>query len=194
MLEIIISYLLVIIVSFICSLCEAVLLSLSPAFIAVEVESYQKLKKPQGQILKNVTDHMNRSLSAILTLNTISHTFGSAWIAFQIHDRYGDYWVTISSIILTILILFISEIFPKTVGKNNAKALAMFASITTQVMIVLLYPIVKLSEALSKKLSHASEEPDVTRDEMIKNAEIGVEEGTLKSKESMIIKNLMKLV
>lgn len=123
MLEIIISYLLVIIVSFICSLCEAVLLSLSPAFIAVEIDEYQKQKKPHGRILKSVTDHMNRSLSAILTLNTISHTFGSAWIAFLIHDLYGDYWVTISSVLLTILILFISEIIPKTVGKIMLKRL-----------------------------------------------------------------------
>lgn len=193
MFEIIISYVLVIIISFICSLCEAVLLSLSPAFIAVEIDAYQKLNKPHGRILKSVTDHMNRSLSAILTLNTISHTLGSAWIAFLIHDLYGDYWVTISSVLLTVLILFVSEIIPKTVGKNNAKRLAIFASIATQVMIVLLYPIVKLSEAISKGLSNTSEEPDVTRDEIVKNAEIGVEEGTIKSKESTIIKNLMKL-
>ncbi len=193
MLEIIISYILVIVVSFICSLCEAVLLTLSPAFIAVEIDEYTKHKKPHGRILKSVTDHMNRSLSAILTLNTISHTFGSAWIAFLIHDIYGDYWVTISSVVLTILILFVSEIIPKTVGKNNAKRLAMFASISTQVMIVLLYPIVRISESISKRLTHISEEPDVTRDEIVKNAEIGVEEGTIKSKESVIIKNLMKL-
>lgn len=193
MFEIIISYLLVLVVSFVCSLCESVLLSLSPAFIAVEIDEYTKLKKPQGRILKSVTDHMNRSLSAILTLNTVSHTLGSAWIAYLIHELYGELWVTISSVILTILILFLSEIIPKTIGKNNAKSLAMFASISTQVMIVLLYPIVRISESISKSLTHVSEEPDVTRDEMVKNAEIGVEEGTLKSKESVIIKNLMKL-
>jgi CBS domain containing-hemolysin-like protein len=193
MLDILVSYLLIIVISFICSLCEAVLLSLSPAFVAVEIDGYQKRKKTHGRILQNVTDHMNRSLSAILTLNTISHTLGSAWITFLIHAKYGDQWVTISSVFLTILILFVSEIIPKTIGKNNAKSLAMFAAFATQIMIVLLYPIVKVSEAISKRLSNVSEEPDVTRDEMIKNAEIGVEEGTLKSKESMIIKNLMKL-
>jgi CBS domain containing-hemolysin-like protein len=60
-------------------------------------------------------------------------------------------------------------------------------------MVVLLYPIVKLSELISKNLSSPSEQPDVTRDEMIKHAEIGVEEGTIKAKESTIIRNLLKL-
>ncbi len=186
---IVFSFLMVLFFSFICSLCEAVLLSLSPAFVAVEIEE----KPKAGRILKNITDHADRSLSAILTLNTISHTLGSAWIAYLVHNEFGEIWVSVFSVFLTFLILIFSEILPKTIGKNNSKALAVFCAYCVQIMIITLYPFVKISEFISKALTSPSEEPDITRDEMIKNAEIGVEEGTLKAKESTIIKNLMKL-
>ncbi len=94
---------------------------------------------------------------------------------------------------MTVGVLLFSQIIIKTIGKNHARSLAFLAAVLTQLMIVLLYPIVRVSEWVTKILTIPSEEPDVTRDEMIKSAEIGVEEGTLKSKESLIIKNLMKL-
>lgn len=189
MFTIITSFILIILISFVCSLCEAVLLSLSPAFVAVEAEE----KPKAGKILKNITENADRSLSAILTLNTISHTMGSAWIAYLVQHEFGEAWVTLFSIFLTFMVLIFSEILPKTIGKNNSKALAIFTAYSVQIMIVGLYPLVKVSEFISKSLTSPSEEPDVTRDEMIKSAEIGVEEGTLKAKESLIIKNLMML-
>lgn len=189
MLLILISFLLVIVISFFCSLCEAVLLSVSPAFVAVEAEG----KSKSGKLLKHHLDHPDRSISAILTLNTISHTLGSAWIAYQVQREFGEAWVTLFSIFLTFLILIFSEILPKTIGKNHSKTLAPVAAFGIQIMVVGQYPIVKLSEMISKTLSSPSDEPDITRDEMIKNAEIGVEEGTIKAKESTIIRNLLKL-
>ena len=176
-------------VSFFCSLCEAVLLSLSPAFVAVVADG----KAKYGQLLRHHLDHPDRSISAILTLNTVSHTMGAAWIASLVHREYGDTWVTLFSIFLTFMILIFSEIIPKTIGKNHSKALAPIAAYGIQFMIVALYPLFKLSEILSKNLSTPSELPDVTRDEMIKTAELGVEEGTIKAKESTIIRNLLKL-
>ena len=189
MLLILTAFILVLFISFICSLCEAVLLSLSPAYVEVVAEQ----KPKSGKILKHVTDNMDRSISAILTLNTTSHTLGSAWIAYEVHTEFGDKYVTLFSVFLTFMILVFSEILPKTIGKNNPKALSVFAAYCVQIMTIALYPFVKLSEAISNSLSSDIEEPDVTRDEMIKSAEIGVEEGTLKAKESVIIKNLMKL-
>lgn len=183
------SFLFVLIVSFVCSLCEAVILSLSPAFVEVMAET----KAKSGKLLKHITDNPDRSISAILTLNTTSHTLGSAWIAYQVQQQFGETWVTIGSVFLTFMILIFSEIIPKTIGKNHSKSLAIFTAYSIQTMVVLLYPIVKLSELISKSLSSPSEHPDVTRDEMIKHAEIGVEEGTIKAKESTIIRNLLKL-
>ncbi len=189
MLLIIICFILVLAISFFCSLCEAVLLSLSPAFVAVAADS----KAKYGQLLRHHLDNPDRSISAILTLNTVAHTMGGAWIASLVHKEFGDSWVTLFSVFLTFMILIFSEIIPKTVGKNHSKALAPVAAYGIQLMIVGLYPLVKLSELLSKNLSTPSEVPDVTRDEMIKTAELGVEEGTIKAKESTIIRNLLKL-
>jgi CBS domain containing-hemolysin-like protein len=189
MLVILFSFIFVLTVSFICSLCEAVILSISPAFVEVLAEG----KSKSGKLLKHIIDHPDRSLSAILTVNTVSHTLGSAWIAYQVHNEFGEAWVTVCSVFLTFMILIFSEIVPKTIGKNHTKSLGGFAAYSVQFMIVGFYPVVKLSEYVSKAISTPSEEPDITRDEMIKTAEIGVEEGTIKSKESIIIRNLLKL-
>lgn len=189
MILILISFLFVLFISFLCSLCEAVILSISPAFVEVRAED----KSKSGKLLKHIMDNTDRSLSAILTLNTTSHTLGSAWIAYQVQHVFGETWVTLCSVFLTFMILIFSEIVPKTIGKNHTKALAMLCAYSIQTMIVLFYPIVKFSELISKALSSPSEEPDITRDEMIKHAELGVEEGTIKAKESNIIRNLLKL-
>ena len=170
-------------------LCEAVILSISPAFVEVLAEG----KSKSGKLLKHIIDNPDRSLSAILSVNTISHTLGSAWIAYQVQHEFGEAWVTLCSVFLTFMILIFSEIVPKTIGNNHSKAFGGFVAYCVQVMIVAFYPLVKIAEYVSKALSSASLEPDVTRDEMIKNAEIGVEEGTIKSKESIIIRNLLKL-
>jgi CBS domain containing-hemolysin-like protein len=176
-------------ISFLCSLCEAVILSVSPAFVEVMAES----KSKSGKLLKHIMDNSDRSISAILTLNTISHTLGSAWVAYQVQTVFGETWVTLCSVFLTFMILIFSEIIPKTIGKNHTKTLAVFCAYAVQMMTVSLYPVVKLSEFVSKAMSSPSEEPDITRDEMIKHAELGVEEGTIKAKESVIIRNLLKL-
>lgn len=189
MASILLAFVLIISVSFICSLCEAVLLSLSPAFVEVAVDQRPK----SGKVLKHIMDRMDRSISAILTLNTISHTLGSAWIAWAVHTEFGDTYVTLFSIFLTFMILVFAEIVPKTIGKNNPKSFSFFCAYCVQIMTIMVYPFVKMSDLISHILATNTEEPDITRDEMIKNAEIGVEEGTLKAKESTIIKNLMKL-
>ena len=186
---ILVAFVLILTISFLCSLCEAVLLSLSPAFVEVALDQ----RKKSGKVLKHVMENMDRSISAILTLNTVSHTLGSAWIGYEVHVVFGDNFVTLFSVFLTFMILVFSEILPKTIGKNNPKAFAFFVSYCVQIMTILLYPVVKFSEAVSQALASDVDEPDVTRDEMIKHAEIGVEEGTIKAKESTIIKNLMKL-
>jgi CBS domain containing-hemolysin-like protein len=189
MILILVSFILILFISFLCSLCEAVILSLSPAFVEVLADS----KSKSGRLVKHIMDNSDRSISAILTLNTISHTLGSAWVAYQVQTEFGEVWVTVCSVFLTFMILIFSEIIPKTIGKNHSKSLAVFCAYSIQSMIVMLYPLVKLSEFISKSLTSPSEEPDITRDEMIKHAELGVEEGTIKAKESTIIRNLLKL-
>lgn len=167
---------------------EAVILSVSPAYVAVAVEK----KRRSGLLLEHLIEKIDRPLSAILTLNTISHTLGSATIAYQVQHLYGDSMVTVASVVLTFCVLIFSEILPKSIGASHWKALAPFTAYVVQTMIFILYPFVYMSERLSRLL-RKTEDPEVTREEVIMTAELGAEEGTIRTKESNIIKNLLML-
>lgn len=176
-------------ISFFCSMIEAVILSISPAYVAVAVGQ----KTRSSQLLEHLINKIDRPISAILTMNTICNTLGSAAIAYQVQHLYGDSYVTVASLILTVAILVVAEIIPKSLGAAHWKTLAPFAAYFAQGLILLLYPFVFLSEQLSKMLQPSIENPEVTREELIMTAEIGAEEGSLKLKESNIIKNLLML-
>lgn len=165
------------------------MLTSTSAYIGVLV----KENKRSGKLLEHLKENLDRPISAILTLNTFSHTLGSAAIAYQIQIMYGEKAVTIASFVLTLMILIFSEIIPKSIGAAHWKALIPFAAYCIQGMIILLYPLVVMSEWLGKFFSRESEDPEVTREEILMTAEIGAEEGTLKNKESNIIKNLLML-
>lgn len=189
MTTIIILFFLTIGVSFLCSMLESVLLSSTSAYLAVLAGKGQK----SAELLEHLKENIDRPISAILTLNTISHTLGSAAIAYKMQGLYGEEIVTIASFVLTFAILVFSEILPKSVGNAHWRSLVPFAAYAIQALIILLYPFVLMSEKLSRIISRGSEDPEVTREEIVATAELGVEEGTLKGKESTIIKNLMML-
>jgi CBS domain containing-hemolysin-like protein len=168
---------------------EAVLLTSTSAYIAVLVKDNQRSAK----LLEHLKENIDRPISAILSLNTISHTLGSATIAYLVQHEYGEQAVTIVSFLLTFSILFISEIIPKSIGASHWKALIPFAAYTIQLMVIMLYPLVMIAEWLGKLFSKDEEDPEVSREEILMTAEIGAEEGTLKNKESNIIKNLLML-
>ena len=98
--------------SFLCSIAEAVILSVSSAYISV----LEKDGKPSGALLRSQTDNINTPLSAILTLNTIAHTMGAAGAGAQAAAVFGDAYLGVISAVLTLLILIFSEIIPKTLG------------------------------------------------------------------------------
>jgi CBS domain containing-hemolysin-like protein len=177
------------VVSFVCSLLEAVLLTSTSAYIAVLI----KENKRSAKLLEHLKENLDRPISAILTLNTLSHTLGSAAIAYQVQVNYGEHATTLASFVLTFAILILSEIIPKSIGAAHWKALIPFTAYTIQLMIIILYPLVIMSEWLGKFFQKKEEDPEVTREELLMTAEIGVEEGTLKGKESNIIKNLLML-
>ncbi len=179
---------LAIFVSFMCSLLEAVILSVSPSFLGTEIKEGKKY----AVILSGLKDTIDRPLAAILTLNTIAHTVGAAGVGSEVNKIYGDDFVAIASAILTFVVLVFSEIIPKTLGATNWKRFAPFTAYTIRLMIVILYPLVFLMEKVSE-LVGGKDQNIFTREEMIATAEMGVGHGALKKKESNIIKNLLML-
>jgi CBS domain containing-hemolysin-like protein len=175
-------------VSFLCSVLEAIFLSITPAFVALELKENPRT----GQLMEHLKQNIDRPISAILTLNTISHTAGASTIGALAHDLYGNMAITIISATLTISILFFAEIIPKMIGTIYWKELAPVAVYIIQVIIFAMYPIVWISELLGRAFRRP-DEPDVTREEVIATAQIGADEGELHAKESLIIKNLLML-
>jgi CBS domain containing-hemolysin-like protein len=175
-------------VSFLCSLLESIFLSVTSTHVAWAL----KEGKAYSKLLENLKDKVNRPLAAILTANTITNTVGSAAIATQVYDLYGNLGVSIMSGVLTLAILIFAEIFPKILGAHYWKSLVGFAVYTIQALIFILYPVVWFSEKVALPFWRKDANL-VTREEVIAAAELGVEDGSIRQKESTIIKNLLTL-
>lgn len=175
-------------VSYLCSMLEATLLSVSHSYIAV----LENRGTRSGQLLRELKEDIDRPLSAILSLNTIAHTVGAAGVGAQAQVVFGNSYVAVTSAILTFLILVFSEIIPKTLGATYWRKLAPAAARILKIMIVALYPLVLLSMAITRWLSSGSEGPTFSREEFSAMAERGAEEGVFEEEESRIFKNLIR--
>jgi len=175
--------------SFLCSIMEATLLSTTSSFIQnKEIEGSKTAK-----LLHRQKSNIDRPLSAILTINTIAHTIGAAGVGVQATRIFGDAYFTIISVVLTILILVLSEIIPKTLGANYWRVLALPLSGPIEFFIWISFPIVWLSERLTNLLAGNKQNELISRKEVSAMANIGVNQGVIEENESRIIDNLLHL-
>jgi CBS domain containing-hemolysin-like protein len=180
---------LVLVVSFICSVMESVLLSLPISYITSKIENGDTKAENMLALKENV----DKPLSAILSLNTVAHTVGAAGVGAQATIVFGDVYFGLVSAILTILILVFTEIIPKTLGANYCKELMNFSAHTINAMIFITYPFVLISSYLTKVLARNENEPTTSREEVSALANIGTDEGIFEDNENRIIQNLIKL-
>jgi CBS domain containing-hemolysin-like protein len=180
---------LAILVSFLCSVLEAALLSFTPSFIA----NFQQQDAKNGKRLRQYKEDIDQPLSAILSLNTIAHTVGAAGVGAQAAVVFGDNYVGITSAVLTLMILVFSEIIPKTLGAKYWKELARFTIHSLRVILIITYPLVWLSNFITRLINQKQERAAVSRSELSALAEWGKEEGVFHESESRIIKNLIFL-
>ncbi len=185
----IIYVLLALIFSFLCSIAESVLLSITPSYI----EGLKEKRPKRAALLKRLRqNNVDRSLAAILTLNTIAHTVGAIGAGAKATVVFGSTWFGLFSAIMTLLILFLSEIVPKTLGAVYWSKLVSPISYFINSLIVVLYPIVWISERLTKLISHGKDVHIFSRDEFIAMAQVGVETGHIRDKESRLIRNIFQ--
>jgi CBS domain containing-hemolysin-like protein len=176
--------------SFLCSIAEAVLLSITPSYIeSLRLKSPKRAERLRKLKLENV----DRSLAAILTLNTIAHTVGAILSGAKATVVFGSAWFGVFSAIMTLMILFLSEIVPKTLGAVYWKQLVGPTALFVQGLIWLLYPMVWLSEHLTQWVSGGKKGHAFSRDELISMARIGEASGDMPKSESRILKNLFRL-
>ena len=175
--------------SFLCSVAEAVVLSVSPSYIAnLEAEGSRSAK-----VIANVKGNIDRSLAAILTLNTIAHTVGAGGAGAQAAQYYGQDSIGVSMAVLTLLILFLSEIIPKTLGALYWRALAPATARFVQVLTWILYPLIFVSELLTRLIARGKSVHVISREELAAMADVGEAAGQLDQLESRILKNVFLL-
>ena len=137
-------------------------------------------------------DNLDRSISSILTLNTFAHTMGAAGVGAQALRVFGAQYESLIAFLLTLAILYFSEIIPKTLGATFWKKLAIPSAYVIQVLVKILYPFVWLSGLLTSTFA-GDKSGGISRDELAALARLGRRHGALGSKESELLENLLTL-
>ena len=187
-----ITYLLIaILVSFLCSILEAVLLSSTNSYI-------QSLANGQNDTLvnklKDLKLNIDKSISSILTVNTFANTMGAAGVGAQAQIIFGQEWQALIAFIVTLLILYLSEIIPKTIGALYWKRLLVPAAYVISFMMLISTPFTWFSSFLTNFISkNKKHQSNFSRDEIMAIVAMGEREGAILSKESDLIENLLKL-
>lgn len=176
-------------VSFLCSIMESVLLSTPQSFLFVKQDKGHRWARAFIDLKMNI----DKPLSAILSLNTVAHTIGAAGVGAQAVKVFGEASFGIVSAILTILILVVTEIIPKTIGARYWRRLSKFSYFTINTMIVMTYPLVIMSAFITRIFSSRGGGQSTSREEIAALASIGKDEGLFSDKENKIIQNILKL-
>lgn len=175
--------------SFLCSVLEAVLLSTPVSFISMKESQGAK----SANLMMRYKTNIDRPVAAILSLNTVAHTIGAAGVGSESIKVFGEAYFGVISAVLTLLILVVSEIIPKTIGASYWRELAMPSARIIRILIVLTYPLVWLSELLTRCFAPKIQPLTVSREEVVAMVDVGEEEGVFQEQESLIIRSFLKL-
>jgi CBS domain containing-hemolysin-like protein len=176
-------------ISFLCSILEAVLLSITHAFVGVLRERGERT----GAYLEAMQRKIDEPIAAILTLNTIAHTVGAVLSGAIVEQLFGSRWLTAFSVALTFAVLIFSEIIPKTLGATYWKQLARPAAYVLRGLIIMMKFIVVPLSVFNRLISRKGDRPTVSRAEIEVLARIGRREGTLDEDEFQVMSNVMNL-
>ena len=186
----IIFFFLSIVFSFLCSVWEAVLLSITPSYAEMKLQEGGSI----GETLQEFKKNIDRPLAAILTLNTIAHTVGAIGVGASATKVWpGNEMMTglIVPVAMTLAILFLSEIIPKTIGANRWKELTPFTVKSLSCIMIVLSPLVWVSQLITKALKKEKNKSVLSRADFTAMTEIAAKGGELKENESKIIRNLL---
>ena len=174
-------------VSFLCSLLEATLLSLTPTYLA----SLEDKRPKVGALWRNFKQDIDRPLAAILSLNTIAHTVGAAGAGAQATLLFGEVYFGVISAVLTLLILVFSEIIPKTLGARYWQQLAPACAYILRWVQWAMYPLVVGAKSLTGLIASKSEEKTLSREDFYALAKVGRQEGVINADEATAISALL---
>ena len=191
MFTLLIVFLLVSIVfSFLCSIWEAVLLSITPSYAQMQLQQNTDV----GKSLQTFKENIDRPLAAILTLNTIAHTVGAIGVGAQATKIWGASVMStaVVPVVMTLAILLLSEIIPKTIGANYWRELTAFTVRCLKIIMWVLAPLVFISQLITKALKKDKEASVFSRADFGAMAELGSQQGIFDEGESNILRNLLR--
>ena len=176
--------------SFLCSVLESVLLSTNMSYISVLEKEHPKA----GKLLKKLKIDIDKSIAAILILNTTANTLGATAIGIQAKNVFGgdSIEILIISIVLTFFILFFSEIIPKTIGAVYWRQLAIYTPRIINLFIFLTYPLIIITQFVTNKIGKESHDK-ISREELLQSTLLSEEEGVIGNLESQVIENTLAL-
>jgi len=179
----------IVLISFLCSLLEATILSVTGAYIQTLIER----KHRAGPLLQRLKQQINDPISSILTLNTIANSAGAAVAGSIALEVLGSRWIAAFSALLTLAILVLAEIIPKTLGATYWKQVAPFAAYTLQLMMAVFRPIVIPINFISRLIARDNAAANVTREDVLSAIRLGHLQGALESSEFDFLSNIFKL-
>lgn len=173
-------------VSFLCSVLEAALLSVTPSHLAQLEQDRPKV----GARMRALKSHIDRPLAAILSLNTFANTIGAVGVGAEAQRLWGSHVLAITSAILTLLILFLSEIIPKTLGAVYWRSLTGFMAGFLPALILVLSPLVWFSEVITGFMKRRRGSEKLSREEFTALARVAAQQGVFDESEMRILRNL----
>lgn len=180
------------IISALCSVWEAVLLSITPAYVEIRQQRGEAIGRRLGELKANI----GRPLAAILTLNTIANTVGAVGVGAEAVAIWGDANPLVTGVLvpalMTLAILLFSEIVPKTLGANFWQRLVPFTLYSLYGITFVLYPLVWLCQIITRRFRPDGAGSLFSRSDFLVMAEIGAREGVFARQESEIIHNLLQ--
>lgn len=175
-------------ISFLCSVMEAALLSITPSYIAQLEDKNPRLYKKVSYLKQNI----DNPLAAILSLNTIAHTVGATGVGAQVAEMYGNAYIGLASGLMTIAILVLSEILPKSIGAKYWKKLIPTMVFTLEIMMFLLKPFLWMSKLITRWFDSNEEDSNI-KDEIKALAKMGRDEKIIDENKYRVIANIINL-
>lgn len=185
----IISSAIAIVVSFLCSLAEALLLTFNPLSLSRLQMQYPQSAESWLRLKRNIT----RPITAILILNTVAHTGGATVAGGAFAEVYGEQNIWVFSVGFTVIILFGTEILPKIIGVTFCNQLAPWAGPILEWIVWLLYPLIRLSEAMFKHLTIKSSQEQITTADLVTLATLARSGKAIDLEQENIIINTIRL-
>lgn len=140
MLALVLAVSIALLVSALCSLVEATLLSITPS----QVADLSARDPGRGAIWRGFKQNIQKPIAVILLINTSAHTMGASIAGAEFDSLYGDQWIAVFSLVFTLVMLQFTEILPKTLGVRYRRELARVVGGPLDLLVRVLNPFLQL--------------------------------------------------